>query len=91
MKKSIRLYLTGSVQGVFFRQYLKDKADKNKVKGYIRTLDDGRIEVFFEGIQEDVDLMIELCKSGHQYAKIRNVEQVPQSFQDFKEFKILRF
>lgn len=91
MKKSVRLHLTGSVQGIFFRQFVKDNADKYNVKGYVRNLEDGRIEIFLEGDQEKVDSMILLCKSGPKHANIRRIEEKPEPFQEFKEFKILRF
>lgn len=91
MKKSTRLYITGTVQGVFFRQFIKDHADKNNVKGFIRNLEDGRVEIFIEGDQEKVDNMAQICKRGPKHATIRNVEEKKESFQDFKEFNILRF
>lgn len=91
MKKSIRLYITGFIQGIFFRQFIKDHADKNNVRGYVRNLEDGRVEVFLEGNKKDVEDMIEICKNGPKHAKIRNLEEKEESFQDFKEFKILRF
>ena len=90
MKKSIRLFITGSVQGIFFRQFVKDKADKFGVKGYVRNLEDGRVEIFIEGNKDNVEQMLNLCKQGPQHAQIRNIEEKPESFQDFKEFKILR-
>ncbi|MDO8509404.1 MAG: acylphosphatase [Nanoarchaeota archaeon] len=91
MKKSIRLHLTGTVQGIFFRQFIKDSADKLNVKGYVRNLEDGRIEIFLEGDKEKVDSMILVCKAGPKHATIRNIEEKPEPFQEFKEFKILRF
>ncbi len=90
MKKSIRLTISGSVQGVFFRQFIKQNADKKSVKGYVRNLEDGRVEVFLEGDSEDVDFLIALCKRGQQHSQIRSVEEKPENFQDFKEFKILK-
>jgi len=90
MKRSLRLFITGSVQGIFFRQFIKDHADKNSVKGYIRNLEDGRIEIFLEGSGEDVEAMSSICKRGPQHANIRKIEERPETFQDFKEFKILR-
>ena len=90
MKKSIHLYITGSVQGVFFRQFIKDHADKNKIKGFVRNLEDGRVEVFLEGNLENVDNMIQICKRGPTHSQIRNIEQKKEAFQDFKDFKILR-
>ena len=91
MKKSIRLYLTGSVQGIFFRQFVKDNADKNNIRGYVRNLEDGRVEVFLEGDKEKVEVMMEICRNGPKHAKIRNLEEKEESFQDFKDFKILKF
>lgn len=91
MKKSVRVLITGSVQGIFFRQFIKSNADKNSVKGYVRNLEDGRVEVFIEGNPDNVDNMISICKRGPQHAQIRNVDLKDEKFQDFKEFKILRF
>tara|TARA_Y100000310_G_scaffold343783_1_gene452999 strand:+ start:66 stop:341 length:276 start_codon:yes stop_codon:yes gene_type:complete len=90
MKKSTRLYLSGSVQGVFFRQFIKENADKRSVKGYVRNLESGNVEIFLEGNSEDVDSLIAICKRGPQHSQIRNVEEKEEKFQDFKEFKILR-
>ncbi len=89
MKKSIRLYITGTVQGVFFRGFVKENAERYNVKGFIRNLEDGRIEVFLEGNAKEVNKMIELCKKGPKHSMIRNVEEKPERFQDMKGFKVL--
>ena len=91
MKKSIRIFITGSVQGMFFRQFVKDQAEKINIRGFIRNLEDGRIEIFIEGNKDSVDKMLEICKNGPPHAKIRSIEEKPEAFQDFKEFKILNF
>ena len=90
MKKSIRLAITGSVQGVFFRNFIKENADKKNVKGYVRNLEDGRVEVFLEGNLENVNSMISICKRGPQHSIVRNVEEKDEKFQGMTEFKILR-
>ena len=89
MKKSIRLYITGTVQGIFFRGFVKENAERHNVKGFVRNLEDGRIEIFLEGNSEDVNKMIELCKKGPKHAQIRKVETKEEKFQDFKTFKVL--
>jgi len=89
VKKSIRLYINGTVQGVFFRAFVKENAERYNVKGFTRNLEDGRIEVFLEGNSDDVNKMIELCKKGPKHSKIRNIEIKPERFQDFKVFKVL--
>ena len=91
MKKSIRLYITGSVQSFSFKHFIKENADKHKVTGHLRSLEDGRVEIFLEGDSEDVDSMVAIAKRGPKHAQIRNVEEKSESFQDFKEFKLLGF
>ncbi len=89
MKKSVRVYIDGTVQGVFFRGFIKQNAERYGVKGFVRNLEDGRIEVFLEGNSNDVNKMIEICKTGPKHSQIRNVEVKQERFQDFKNFKIL--
>ena len=89
MKKSVRLYVDGTVQGVFFRLFIKENAERYNVKGFVRNLDDGRIEIFLEGNTDNVNKMIELSRKGPKHAQIRNVEIKPERFQDFKVFKVL--
>ena len=89
MKKSVRLYIQGTVQGIFFRAFVKENAERYNVKGFVRNLDDGRIEVFLEGDNDKVDKMIELCKKGPKHSQIKKVEEKEEKFQDFKNFKVL--
>ena len=89
MKKSIRVYITGNIQGIYFRSFIKENAEKYNVKGFVRNLEDGRVEVFLEGNSEDVNKMIEFCKTGPKHAQVRDVEIKPEKFQDFKNFKVL--
>ena len=90
MKKSVRLYIEGTVQGVFFRRFVQENAEKLDVKGFTRNLDDGRIEVFLEGNIDEVRKMIDLCKKGPKHSQIRKVEEKIERFQDLKNFKILK-
>ena len=89
MKKSLRIYITGTVQGIFFRNFAKENAERHNVKGFVRNLEDGRIEIFLEGNNEDVDKMVELCKKGPKHSQIKGIDMRPEKFQDFKTFKIL--
>ena len=89
MKKSVRLYIEGTVQGIFFRVFVKENAERHNVKGFVRNLEDGRIEIFLEGEGKDVDKMIELCQKGPKHSVIRKVEVKDEKFQGLKTFKIL--
>ena len=89
MKKSVRLYIKGTVQSVFYRNFVKENAERHNVKGFVRNLEDSRVEVFLEGNAEDVNKLIELCKQGPKHSMIRDVEIKPEKFQDLNNFKIL--
>jgi acylphosphatase len=89
MRKATRLYLSGLIQGIFFRNFVKENAERINVKGFVRNLEDGRVEVFIEGKPEDVRKMIELCKKGPKHSEIKKVEEKEERFQDLKSFKIL--
>lgn len=91
MIKAVRLIISGSVQGIYFRQFVKDSAEQHKVRGFVRNLGDGKVEAFLEGDQDAVQAVVSLCKQGPKHAQIRNVEEKDEKFQDFKEFKILKF
>lgn len=89
MKKSVRLYISGTVQGVFYRSFVKENAEKIGVKGFVRNLEDGRVEIFIEGNPEEVKKMMDICKKGPKHSEIKNVETRVEKFQDFKAFKVL--
>ena len=74
---------------MFFRQFIKDNAERSDVRGFVRNLEDGRVEVFAEGNVDEVQKMIDLCKVGPKHAKIDKVEIKEEKFQDLKEFKVL--
>lgn len=89
MKKSMRLYISGNVQGVFFRAFIKENAEKLNVNGFVRNLEDGRVEIFLEGDNVNVERMLEICKTGPKHSLIKKVEIREEKFQDLKNFKIL--
>lgn len=91
MKKAVRLQIDGTVQGVFFREFVKENAEKLNVKGFVRNLEDGRVETFLEGNPEEVNKMVEMCKKGPKHSQIKKVEEKEEKFQSFKNFKVLHF
>jgi len=74
MAQRIRLFVTGKVQGVFFRQALKVKAKENNVFGWVKNLKDGRVEAVLEGGDLDVSKVIEWAHAGPANARVEDVE-----------------
>ncbi|MGV8152148.1 MAG: acylphosphatase [Candidatus Nanoarchaeia archaeon] len=88
--KTLRLLISGTVQGVFFRKHIEEKAIEFNIRGFIRNLADGRVEVVIEGRDDRIEMMISACKSGSPQSLIKNVEIFPIKYQGFTDFKILR-
>ncbi len=92
MKSAVKVTITGTVQGVFFRQFIKEHADKLNLKGFTRNLENGNVEVVLEGDKENIEKMIEILKKGPEHAIIKDVYVEKKKYSgDYKEFKIIRF
>lgn len=89
--KTLKLFILGTVQGVFFRSFLKEKADELELKGFCRNLDNGKVEVIVEGRDENVNEMVRLCKQGPAHSDVKNVEVEELKHQGFDVFRVLRF
>ena len=86
----MRLFISGKVQGVFFRQTLKAMAKKNGVFGWVRNLNDGRVEAVLEGSVEKVNFLIEWSNGGPANARVENVEIHNEKFEnEFSKFDVL--
>lgn len=66
--------ISGDVQNVHFRDNTHETARAHDVVGWVRNLEDGRVEALFEGSEEDVEAMIEWCKQGPAAADVTDVE-----------------
>ena len=92
VKKAIRVVVSGTVQGVFFRQFCKQNADKLKIKGFVRNLTTGDIELILEGDNRAIEQLVLVLKKGPEHSQIRNVKVDERKWTgDFSDFKILRF
>lgn len=70
------VWVSGSVQGVYFRAYAEDEAAFRGVAGWIRNAPDGRVEAVFEGRRPSVDAMIQWCHRGSPASRVTGVEVV---------------
>ena len=64
------IFVTGKVQGVFFRATTRSEAVKVNVCGWVRNVSDGKVEAVFEGKREDVEHMIDFCRVGPRAAHV---------------------
>ncbi len=81
------VYVSGQVQGVNFRGATQDKAEELGLSGWVRNLQDGRVEAVFEGDSETVREMIEWCESGPSSAGVDDVsveQETPEGISGFE-------
>jgi acylphosphatase len=69
-----RVIVHGRVQGVFFRDTLRRRAEQLGVAGWVTNRDDGSVEAVFEGSEEDVAVLVEFCGRGPDRAEVADVE-----------------
>ena len=92
MKKAVKFVVSGTVQGVFFRQFCKEQADKLELRGYVRNLESGTVEVLVEGEKDNIEEMYKILKKGPPHAQIRDVmPEVKKWSGEFKDFTIIKF
>ena len=91
MNARAHVFVSGSVQGVFFRVETRSEAVKRNVAGWVRNTSEGRVEAIFEGEKADVEQLIDFCRRGPPGARVTEIDvQWEEYTGDFKAFKIQR-
>jgi len=72
-ERRAHVWVTGRVQGVWFRASTAERAESLGIRGWVRNLADGRVELVAEGAQDDVDAIISFCHEGPSLARVDNV------------------
>jgi acylphosphatase len=79
-KVRIRLYIQGRVQGVFFRASTRDEASSLNLKGWVRNLPDGGVEVLAEGGRKTLQKLVDWCRHGPPYAEVTQVDVLEEPY-----------
>ncbi len=88
-KKCIHAIVHGRVQGVFFRDYTRQEAQRLCVGGWVRNLPDNTVEVLFEGSADEVDRLLVWLHTGSPMAEVTGVDSREQPAENaFTEFVI---
>ncbi len=84
------VYVSGTVQGVYFRATTRDEADRRGVDGWVRNLSDGRVEAVFEGPRGAVEEMVEFCHEGSSAARVEDVAVTYEDPEGEEGFRVRR-
>lgn len=83
-----RIYISGVVQNVGFRWFVKSNAKSRGLTGWVKNTEDGRVEALAQGEKPMIERLIKLCKKGPFLAEIKSVEveweEETEHFVDFK-------
>ena len=75
MNMTVKGYVSGKVQGVGFRYFVRKHAQAHAVTGYAINLDDGRVEFLLQGSEESVAEVVRKIRKGPPFSNVMNVEQ----------------
>lgn len=84
-----KIIISGVVQHVFFRDFIKKNADKLHVKGYAKNLERGEVEAILENDEKTIEKMINLCRKGPRKAKVENIIIKEVAVKPYQEFSVV--
>jgi acylphosphatase len=89
-KVRVHAFVSGMVQGVNFRSNTTRFAKSLGITGWVRNLDDGRVEVVAEGERDKIDKLIEFLKNGPPFSRVDELDLKKEEYKgEFRDFSIL--
>ncbi|KTD16112.1 acylphosphatase [Legionella jordanis] len=88
-KSCMRCYISGKVQGVWFRASAQDEALKLGITGWARNLPDGRVEILACGDQQHLEQFEAWLKKGPPRAEVTNYSRESLAWQEYHGFETL--
>ena len=83
-----RVVVQGLVQGVFFRDTVRRRAQQLSVAGWVRNNWDGSVEAVFEGAPDAVESLVSLCHEGPRGARVDRVDVSEETIEGLRGFAI---
>ena len=74
MIRKVKILVSGRVQGVYFRLFTQNKAKHFSIKGSVKNLPDGRVEIIAEAENMAIEKFIKWCNKGPITARVDHVE-----------------
>ena len=83
-----RVTVHGRVQGVFFRDSVRQRAQSHDVAGWVTNRSDGAVEAVFEGKPDDVERLVEFARSGPRQAEVERVDVSDEEPEGLSGFQV---
>jgi len=72
--KLTQMLIKGKVQGVFFRANTQKKAKLLGLKGYVRNLENGDVQIIVSGVDEKIDTLLDWINRSPEGSKVNDIE-----------------
>ncbi len=90
MIERAHVFIKGKVQGVFYRSWLHKESLEFGLVGFVKNLEDGRVEALFEGEKEKIEEIIEKCRDGSKASEVSHIDVMWEEAKgDYHDFVIL--
>ena len=86
--EAVHLVIKGKVQGVYYRASAKEKADELGIKGWVKNMPGGNVEIVAAGDKEQLDNFIKWCSKGPKHAVVGDVIITQYDGEVFTDFSI---
>ncbi|MFT3935994.1 MAG: acylphosphatase [Chitinophagaceae bacterium] len=90
MQQTISIIVTGKVQGVFYRQSTKEKADQWGITGTVQNMPDGSVYIIATATKELLEKLLSWCRQGPPKAIVNSVKNNELPLEIFNSFHVLR-
>jgi acylphosphatase len=84
----VRVVIHGRVQGVFFRDTMRRRAEARNVTGWVTNRGNGTVEAALEGRKADIEALLGFCKQGPSGAEVEKVDVRDEQPEGLTSFKI---
>lgn len=90
LKIARHVRVAGRVQGVFFRAWSKEQAERLGVSGWIRNCPDGSVEAHVEGSEQPIDRLVDLLRRGPPGARVDDLQVREAGLLNAARFEVRR-
>jgi acylphosphatase len=86
--KTYRVIVYGRVQGVGFRAFIYKQARNLLLKGYVKNMSNGTVQIVLQGPEKQINQLVELAKDGPSLSNVTNIKITEEDMETFTDFHI---
>jgi len=90
MIRAIKIVVSGKVQGVYFRASTLRVAKELSLKGWVENQTDGTVIIHAEGMENQLQLLIDWCSKGPSAARVDDCSHSPCEIENYDDFNIMQ-